>query len=199
MLTLTSPIETPLHRLPAGLKLAALCLATILLFHIGDPKALTAILLVVAVIYLGCGWASFRQGVRMLRPLVPFIIVIAVWHLWIADLRGGLLIALRFTSAVAIANLVTMTTRLSDMIAVIERIAQPLARVGLKPRTLALAMALAVRFIPVLGQKAEQIGMAWKARSARRSHWRIMVPLVLAVLDDAEHVAEALRARGGID
>jgi biotin transport system permease protein len=39
---------------------------------------------------------------------------------------------------------------------------------------------------------------ALRARSAGKSGWRIVVPLTLSVLNDAEHVANALRARGGV-
>ena len=38
---------------------------------------------------------------------------------------------------------------------------------------------------------------SWRARSPRRPGWRILLPATLAALDDADHVAEALRARGG--
>ena len=44
MLTLTSPVETPFHRLPAGAKLGALCLFTALLFHLNSPLPLAALL-----------------------------------------------------------------------------------------------------------------------------------------------------------
>ena len=40
--------------------------------------------------------------------------------------------------------------------------------------------------------------LAQSARSTKRSFWRIAVPLALSILDDADHVSEALRARGGI-
>ena len=44
MLTLTSPVETPWHRWPAGAKLAALCGFTVLLFALASPVALAACL-----------------------------------------------------------------------------------------------------------------------------------------------------------
>ena len=90
-----------------------------------------------------------------------------------------------------------MTTRLSDMIAVVTTLARPLATLGLSPNVLALAVALVIRFIPVMLLKAETITQAFRARSARRPGWRILVPILLAALDDAENVAQALRARGG--
>lgn len=199
MLTLTSPVETWLHRVPAGVKLALLCLATICLFDVDQPLILTGVLSAIAVLYLCFGWLFFQHGAGMLRPLLPFVVLVMIWHVWTADLDSGILIVLRLLTAVAIANLVTMTTRLSDMVTVVERITPSIPWLGLKPRTVALSMALAIRFIPVLGQKVEQVGSAWRARSARRTNVRILVPIILAVLDDAEHVAEALRARGGIE
>ncbi len=44
----------------------------------------------------------------------------------------------------------------------------------------------------------QQIAAALRARSTGKSGWRIIVPLTLSVLNDAEHVANALRARGGV-
>jgi biotin transport system permease protein len=133
----------------------------------------------------------------MLWPLWPFVLVILLWHLALRDLSGGAAIVLRLIAAVAAANLVTMTTRLSDMMAVIGRLGAPLARIGLPPQRLALAAGLVIRFVPVLGARAAAIRSAWSARSPRRAGWRLVAPLTAAALDDAAHVAEALRARGG--
>lgn len=198
MLTLTSTVETPLHGVRAGIKLAALCVFTALLFQMQGPVALATAAAGVALIYAAFGMGFAAQGVRLLRPLWPFAVVIGVWHLWTADLAGGAVILLRLFTAVAAANLVTMTTRLSDMIAVIERLAAPLRHAGLPPRRLALAFALVIRFIPVLSDRMRQITAAWRARSPRRPGWRVLLPATLAALDDADHVAEALRARGGV-
>lgn len=197
MLTLTSPIETPLHRLPAGLKLGLLCLFTLALFRIAMPLPLAAIAAGLGVLHLALGQAVARAALRQLRPLWPFLAVIAIWHGLTADLAGGATIALRLITAVAAANLVTMTTRLSDMLAVLDRLTGPLARLGLPARRLSLAIALAIRFIPVLSDRIDSIRSAWCARSARPPGWRILIPAALAALDEADHVAESLRARGG--
>ncbi len=198
MLTLTSPVETPWHRVAAGWKLAALCLFTVGLFALRGPGALGLALAGVGALYLPGGWPFLRAGLRMLRPLWPFLVILALWHSWIGAPEAGATVALRLIAAVAAANLVTMTTRLSDMIVVVERLAAPLARLGLSPRMLALAIALVIRFVPELSERAAQLREAWRARSPRRVGWRVVVPVTLAALDDAEHVADALRARGGV-
>ena len=197
MLTLTSPVETWAHRIPAGVKLAALCLWTALLFQLTAPLQLVLAAATIIALALSGGRLFARTSALMLRPLWPFVGIVALWHLWTHTPQTGLTIVLRMATAVAAANFVTMTTRLSDMIAVIQWLARPLALIGLQPRLLALAIALTVRFIPVMLLKLGAIREAWRARSPRRPGWRIMVPALLATIDDATLVAEALRARGG--
>ncbi|WP_151719896.1 energy-coupling factor transporter transmembrane component T family protein [Gemmobacter serpentinus] len=198
MLTLTSPVETWLHRWPAGVKLAMVALGTVLIFAIKDPWIMGLVVAALMLAYLAQGARFAAQGLRLLHPLWPFFLILALWHLWLAEPRQGLLLAGRMLSAVALANLVTMTTRLDAMLAVLERLLAPLVHLGLRPRVLALAMALVIRFVPVLLDKAGQLRQAWRARSPRRVGAQIVLPLALAALDDADHVAEALRARGGL-
>lgn len=196
MLTLTSPVEIWAHRLPAGAKLLALAAFTLLLFRLQSPWALGLAGAAVAGVTLGGGAVFARRALAMLRPLWPFVLIVGLWHLYLRD-PGGVPVLIRMFAAVAAANFVTMTTRLSDMMAVIETLARPLAVVGLSPRIVALSMALVIRFIPVMVQRATQISESWRARSPRKTGWRVLVPVTLAALDDAESAAEALRARGG--
>ena len=197
MLTLTSPVDTALHRLPAGGKLAALCGYTALLFALRSPEALAAAALA-PVGLIAMGGATFaRHAVHMLRPIWPFLLLLGLLHGWTGDLAQGLAIALRLVAAILAANLVTMTTRLADMLAVIETLMQPFARIGVPPQRVALVFALVIRFIPVLGDRLHLISQAWNARARRRPGWRMMIPATLAALDDADHAAQALRARGG--
>ena len=196
MLTLTSPVEIWAHRLPAAAKLSALCLATVVLFALKSPACLGIAALAMAALTASGGRRFAQHALQMLRPLLAFVVVIALWHLWLRD-AAGLPIILRMLTAVAAANFVTMTTRLTDMIAVFERLLRPFARL-IPTRSLALAIALTIRFIPVMLTRATQISESWRARSPRRAGWRILPPITMAALDDADRLAEALRARGGI-
>lgn len=197
MISLTSPVETRAHHWPAGLKLGLLCLATVVLFWIQNPLVLACCLALTLVAYALPGMLFLRAGLLRLRALWPFVALILLWHVVTEKPALGAALALRLVTAVGLANLVTMTTRLSDMMALIERLATPLARFGLPPARLALAMALVVRFVPVLVQKGELLRLSWRARSRRRAGWRIVLPFTVLAIDDAERVAEALRARGG--
>ena len=196
MLTLTSPVETWAHRLPAGLKLAALAVATTGLFLVDSPWVLAVAFVATGGLYLTGGTRFAVAGARQLVPLWPFVLIVGLWHLWTSDVSDGVAILFRMVTAVALANFVTMTTRLSDMLAVFEHLARPLSPI-LPPRRLALAFALVIRFIPVMLDRMALIRQSWSARSPRNPRWRVMVPATLAALEDADRVAEALRARGG--
>ena len=196
MLTLTSPQITWAHPLPAGGKMAALCIWTAVLFQLTLPTLAIAAV-ATAALPLSCGIPFAVTSARLLRPLWPFVLIVALWHLWFDDTASGAAIILRLLTAVAAANFVTMTTRLTDMITVIAWLARPFAALGLSPRLLALAVALVIRFIPVMLTRTQTIRESWRARASSRPGWRILIPVLLAALDDAEHVADALRARGG--
>ncbi len=155
-----------------------------------------AVALVLALAASG-GRVFFAHWLGMLRPLWPFVALVALWHLWLGDLWVALRVIARLGAAVGLANAVTMTTELAEILALLTRLARPLARLGLKPQVLALSVALVIRFVPVMLLRYAQIAMAFAARSPRRPGWRILMPVLLATLDDADRVAEALRARGG--
>ncbi|MFZ9198810.1 MAG: CbiQ family ECF transporter T component [Paracoccaceae bacterium] len=197
MLTLTSSVEIWAHRVPAGAKLLALAGATVGLFQLSTPLALGGAALAVVVLVASGGRVFLHESMTMLRPLWPFVLIVGLWHLITGDISGGAVVILRMGAAVAAANFVTMTTRLSDMLGVIERLLSPLRYLGLRTRPLALALALVIRFVPVMLTRIEAISVACRARSRGGAGWRILMPATLAALDDAERVADALRARGG--
>lgn len=194
MLTLTSERQTRAQDWPAGVKLAGLVVWMVGLFWLPGLGWVLGALALTGAAAFGLGIGS--EWVRLFRVLWPVAAVLAVWHAVTGTPMDGAVAIARMGAAVGAANLVTMTTRLSDMQAVVEWLARPLTPV-LPPRALALAVALMIRFVPVMLQRWEALAMAWRARSDRRGNWRIAMPAVLAALDDAEHVADALRARGG--
>lgn len=198
MISLTSPVETRAHGWPAGAKLGALCAATLLLFGGEDLVWQIAFCAGMLLLYALPGRAFLKGGLGRLWMLWPFVALILLWHVLISDAEAGLVIVLRMVTAVGLANLVTMTTKLSDMMAVVRWLATPLRRFGVRTRSLELAVALVVRFTPVLAAKGQMLSLAWRARSRRRAGWRIVMPFTVLAIDDAEHVAEALRARGGL-
>jgi biotin transport system permease protein len=198
MIALTSDIRTPYHGWRVGPKLLGLCLFTCGIFFLDSIAASLAVTALVAGAYLVGGTRFAREGLRMLRPMLYFVAIIMAWHWATDDVTAGVVIVLRLLAAVAAANLVTLTSRLEDML---EAVQNTLARLGVPARArrrLALAIALVIRFTPVLAQKGGLLIQAWRARTVNRPGWRLVLPLALLAIDDAEQTAEALKARGGM-
>lgn len=199
MISLTSPVRTRAHGWPVGAKLAGLCIASTGLFMVQGIWFHAAALAVVAALYALPGRAFLRAGLSALRVLVPFVVLVMAWHVLTGSTLTGIEVNLRMLTLVALANLVTMTTRLDDLVGMLHRLTAPLRRMGLSTQMLELGVPLVVRFTPVLIDKAGQLSQAWRARARSRPGWRILLPLSLQALDDADHVAEALRARSAPD
>lgn len=198
MLALTSEIRTPYHRLRAGPKLAVLCGCTVALVWVEGLAAMLLALAGAVALYLVPGVAFLRQGLRLLAPLWVFVALVVAWHVAMQQTMAGIVIGLRLLVAVALANLVTMTTRFDDLVDLVMWLLAPLRRLGVNTAPLGFAIVLVIRFIPVLRSRAEGLIEAWRARSPRRAGWQVAFPITLLAIDDAEQVAEALRARGGL-
>lgn len=199
MLALSTPFATVFHPIPAGAKLLALLLCSTMLFLVTSLSLHILFLIGTTLLYVSQGTAFLWFGVRLLKPLWIFIAIIALWHVFTADIPQGLIILIRMITAVSLANLVTCTTPTDALIDTVMRLFSPLKRFGVKPKRIGLMIALFLRFTPVLIQKSAHLQDAFRARSAKKSTWKTVLPLAVIALDDAEHVAEALRARGGID
>ena len=199
MISLTSPVKTRAHGWPAGWKLLGLCLASVGLFAAPDLRVQSLAAIGVCILYLLPGRVFWQHGLMRLWPLWPFIVLVLIWHFATGAGYLGAVIVLRMLTAVALANLVTMTTTLEAMMAVVRWLLTPFTRIGLNLRAIELAAAMVIRFTPVLAQKGAALTLAWRARARRRAGWRVIVPFMVLALDDADHVAEALRARGGFE
>ncbi|WP_134678620.1 energy-coupling factor transporter transmembrane component T family protein [Paracoccus ravus] len=198
MISLTSPVKTAAHGWPAGAKLITLAGATTALFLIDSIAGQAAVLALSVLLYALPGRAFLFHGLRQIRIVLPFVVLLLVWHAFAGDWPEGIRTALRMTSAVALANLVTMTTGLSQMTDLLHRLFGPLRRLGLPTGLIETAIPLVIRFTPALIVKGRFLTEAWRARSPRRANWHIVLPMALLALDDADRLAEALRARGGL-
>lgn len=186
------------HRLPAGAKFAVLAGLLLGVGLLRAPAPLALALAATALLYTTLGRRGLAAGARALRPVLWIVAAIALWQLWQGTPREAAVLVLRILTMVALANFVTLTTPLPDLMALVERLARPFARFGVSPRLPALAVAMVLRFVPVLRGRMELLALAWRARSRRRPGPRLIVPMTLSLLDDLEHLAEALRARGGL-
>ena len=194
-----SPYSTKLDQVSVQKKIVLSCSSAAILFFIKNPFVMSSIFLVLLLIYFLAGGLKFLGiGLYHLKITVPFVIILAVWHLYLDHLDKGLTLIFRLISAFLIANLFLLTSKMHDIILAIQKYSSHLKIFGINPHAISITIGLFIRSIPILNQRAKNLMLAQSARSTKRSFWRISVPLALSILDDADHVSEALRARGGI-
>jgi len=198
VIALHRPGESPLHRLPAGAKLAALALAGTGLMLVDAPLALAGALVAALALYRVAGLA-FADAVAALRPLAAVLAVLFLLQGLVVSWEAGAALALRFATLILAAALVTLTTPVSAMVEALARGLRPLAPLGVAPERVALALALAIRFVPVVAAAATAIREAQAARGLGANPLALAVPLVVRSLATAEAAAEAIEARGGLD
>ncbi|WP_082618251.1 energy-coupling factor transporter transmembrane protein EcfT [Oerskovia sp. Root22] len=184
-----------LHRAPAGPKLAALMLCSLALLLVRSPLGVGLAALAVAGLYALSG-VGRRAAWGQVRPLRVFVPVLFALQWWLMDLTSAAVLSARLVVLVALAGLVTCTTRVGDLLGAIERGLAPLGPVGVDVERIALVLALALRSVPVIADLAGRVRDAQRARGHERDVRAFAVPLVVGAMRQADALGEALRARG---
>lgn len=186
---------TWLHRVPAGLKLVGLALVASASFVLDSWEVFAVLLALIAGAYILLG----AQAIRRLRSLKPLIYVLAVVYAaqWYVSGHEQAFVSVgRLVTMILLADLVTMTTPLQAMLDALRPVFRIFEPIGLKSRKLSLAVALVIRFVPVLFELWSRRSEAWRARSARRIPPKQLALFLFDSLRNSDRIAEALDARG---
>ncbi|WP_346893174.1 energy-coupling factor transporter transmembrane protein EcfT [uncultured Roseibium sp.] len=196
MISVYLPGNSWIHRMPVRLKLLVLAAVTMVILPVHDPLVLGLVLAGVLGLYATLGPEGLKQ-VLLLKPLVFLLLFIFLLHGISGSWVEGLVAVQRLVSMVLLANLVSVTTRMDDMLEAVRPLFYPLKVFGVSPKKPALAVALVIRFAPVLLSVYSSLAEAYRARTGKRGSWRLIAPFALQALKMSENVAEALTARGG--
>ncbi|MFB8190746.1 energy-coupling factor transporter transmembrane component T [Microbacterium sp. NPDC055988] len=195
MIALYRPGTGILHRAPAGLKLAALAVGALLLsLYPHDGVSIALSLLGVLALY---GLGAMPIGVPLLEVwrLRWIILVLALALVIFVSPLAAWISTGRVVAVLLLASLLTLTTRMADLVAVLQRIVRPLRRFGLDPAAVALTISLTITTIPVIAGFVDRVRDAARARGVRLGV-RGVVPLLVLSLRHADDVGDALAARG---
>lgn len=195
MIGLYRPGSSPVHRLAAGVKLLVLLVGTTALVLARSPWAVAA---GVVVVLVATSVAALPPTVmwQQLRPLRWFVVLLAPFQLWSGGPAAAVVSVGTLVVTVAAAAVVTLTTRVTSILDVVEGLARPLRRFGADPERIGLVLALTIRAVPVLAATLDDVRDARRARGLDRSPRALLVPLVVRTLRHADRLGEALAARG---
>lgn len=184
-----------LHRLPAGVKLAGLAGLSAVVFVIADVESLGALLLaaLAALALARPDGASLRAG---LVPVLPMLAIILALQLWFDTAEVAVVTCLRLAILATAAFAVSLTTRTDDLLALLIAGLRRFERFGVEPERVALAVSLALRFVPLMLDTLGEMRLAARARGVERLRPALIGAFVVRILRFAEDVADALDLRG---
>ncbi|MBB5783245.1 energy-coupling factor transporter transmembrane component T family protein [Nonomuraea jabiensis] len=189
------PGDSLLHRLPAGAKLLALLVVISATLFVRDPVAALTCAALVCLAYPVSRVGIGHLGTTVVG-LLPFLVVILAFQTFTAGWRTAVVLSAQLFTAVVLAGLVTLTTRVADMLELFERLARPLRAFGVRPERVALVLALTIRSVPMALTAWRQAREAYVARGLSRRQHHMVVPVIVSLIRSAEAVGEAISARG---
>jgi biotin transport system permease protein len=189
------PGTGPLYRLSARTKLLVLLAVSVVVVVAGHPWVSVGALAAALAVYPLSGLGA-RRAWHVLRVLWPFLLVIAVFQGLFGDWSTAVRLVAQLAALVLLANVVTLTTRVREMLDLFERAARPLRHVGADPDRVALVLALTIRSIPMVAAAWRAAREGYLARGLSGRPHLLVVPVIVQLLRMAEATGEALVARG---
>ncbi|GAA5123069.1 CbiQ family ECF transporter T component [Alloalcanivorax gelatiniphagus] len=195
LLGLHQPGTTWLHRLPAGVKLLGLTVASLVVVVVRGPAAAVAFVAVATALLV---WSGARLGLtlRAMRWLLLTAAVLGAWTVWQNGWPRAVEVVGDLIALILLATTLTVTTPVDEVMDAVARGLRPLRHVGVDPEAVALAFSLMLRAIPTTIVLAEESRDAAVARGLERSPRARLVPLVIRVVARARDTGDALHARG---
>ncbi|HEX6197015.1 MAG TPA: energy-coupling factor transporter transmembrane protein EcfT [Jiangellaceae bacterium] len=182
-----------LHHVPAGAKLGALPVLAIAVVAIPSAWLIGASAIMVAALFRSAGFSPATLW-HQVKPLRWILLILVLFQGLTRDWETATLVTGKLVVTVALASLLTLTTRTSDILDVIERGLRRVPRVDAE--RVALVFALTLRAIPVVAGLATDVRDAQRARGAGTDVRAYGVPLVVRSLRYSDALGEALVARG---
>ena len=215
------PVNSPIHRMDARVKLIITFLFIVTLFTVNTFLGyLFVVLCMVAVIKTSKVPLKFMlKGIKGIFIIIAFTAFINVfmtrgenilfeWGIFTVTTEGILIaikMCIRLVLLVIGSSILTLTTTPIQLTDAIEYILRPFKKIGVPAHEIAMMMTIALRFIPTLLDETDKIMKAQQARGAdfdsgnllqkAKSLIPILVPLFISAFRRADELAMAMEAR----
>lgn len=188
--------DTFIHRLPAWVKFVVLIafIISTTIFAKTIPVAVGCAVVALAVYPLARIPARVAWG--QLYPPLYLLVALAALQWWQQDLETAVTTFFSIYAAIVAAVLLTLTTKVSEMMESFEKALAPLGKLGLPVENISLTMSLTIRLLPLMLGTVQEVMDARKARGAGTSLLAFGTPVVIRSIRRARAMGEALQARG---
>ena len=194
--------DSLLHRLDPRVKIISSLLGILTMILFNSPYLLFMLFALLSLSLKSLGKISFKEQIKMLKPLTPLILItIVIWPFILEPRTFGLFIGLGYALRLASMAMITfgllMTTTQRELI---------LGFIKLKmPYEIGLTLTIALRYIPTLFNLAQTIIDAQRSRglelekgsffSRIKNTVPILIPLIIASIKTAHELSIALESR----
>lgn len=214
------PTNSIIHKLDARVKLIATFIFMVSLFIINKfwPYLIVVGSLMAVVAMSKIPSKYIIKGLKPLRWIIVFTFVINIFFLpgdpiWSfrfikitsQGLSQAIFMALRLIFLVVGTSLLTLTTSPIELTDGIEKLLNPLRKIGFPVHELAMMMTIALRFIPTLLDETDKIMKAQMSRGAdfeskniinrAKNLVPLLIPLFISAFRRADELAMAMEAR----
>jgi len=199
--------SSPLHKLPAGFKLAFLLLLSLASFFPGTETQSLVLLGTIAFILAALSFAAGIGPPALLRGSGPLLLVV-FWMFFLqavefypfqinlGGLAQALIFSLRIAAAFSAGTLLFSVTTPSEIRKSLSRLEKLLR---LEKLSLSLYISLMLGFIPQFFEVWEDLLLAWKSRGGKKNLQLVVTLVPLAIermMKKAAETAAAMEARG---
>jgi biotin transport system permease protein len=192
--SLYSDHPTWLHEIHAGAKLAFLALLGTGVFFTHELFILLGSAACCVLMFASLGRATLRAK-PLLMGLALASVLIGLFHLYLQQPMVGAVSVLRLLCTTLMGIALTITTRYTDLLGVLEWLLAPLRLVGVQPERLSLQVALMLRFTEHFFVVWRRLDDAHRLRTGKAGGFKILAPLTLHMLIAARRVADTLHVR----
>lgn len=184
---------------PAGVKFVSLFILSLFVFYTHNILIIYVLCICSVLLYYLAGF-TLRQILRSVWLFAVFAVLLAVFQYVAVDKDAALLAGGRLFSLLSFAAFVTKTASAFAIMAVTERFFHKFAFMGVKAHKITLAMALTLRFLPLIRQSGDDLRAARQARcGAEKLHFQgikiFITAWLLRIVFLQEQMAEAMEAR----
>lgn len=215
------PAKSGIHRLDPRVKIACTLVFLISLFIQKNIAGyVLATVFLVMVVY--SSQVPFKFIVKGLRPIIMLLLITVgfnlflttggkeLFHFWIfriyeTGLRTAVYMGIRLVYLIIGSSIMTFTTTPNALTDGLEALLNPLNKIRVPVHEIAMMMAIALRFIPILLEETDKIMKAQIARGAdldsgnifqrAKAMVPILVPLFVSAFRRANDLAMAMEAR----
>jgi biotin transport system permease protein len=189
--------QTPLHLLPAPVKMLGLIASGVWLAWNTRPEWAVASLGVAALL-LASALPPPRATVRGVAPIVVVAAITAAYQAWLGQAALAVDLAADLLSLVCLSLAVTTSTPLDEAMDLVSTLARPIRR-WISSEALSLLFSLSIRTIPEVTRILAESRDAARSRGLDRSPRAMLVPAGVRTVGYALAVGDAITARGLAD